>query len=165
MKEINIKDVNENFIKMIADDWYLIGAQYNGSNNMMCASWGMIGNLWNKAVMNVYVRPSRYTYELIEKAETFSCSFFDESYKKELTFCGRNSGRDVDKIKKCHFNYETIENTPVFKQAKLTIICRKIASYDIHPDQFIDQSILTNYKNNDVHRVYTGEILKVLINE
>ena len=165
MKEINIKDVNENFIKMIGDDWYLIGAINDASSNMMCASWGMIGNLWNKPVMNVYVRPSRYTYEFIEKAETFSCSFFDESYRKELTFCGRNSGRNLDKAKECAFDCETIENAPVFNQAKLTIICRKIASYDIHSSQFIDKSIQNNYKNNDYHRVYTGEILKVLINE
>ena len=165
MKEINIKDVKENLVKLIADDWFLIGAKKSDSINMMTASWGMIGNLWNKPTMNVYVRPSRYTYEFIDNADTFSCSFFDESYKKELTYCGRNSGRNVDKIKECHFDCETIENAPVYKQAKLTIICRKIASYDLHPNQFKDETILNNYKKDDFHRVYTGEILKVFINE
>ncbi len=165
MREINIKEVKENFVKLIADDWFLIGAKKDDKTNMMTASWGMIGNLWNKPVMNVYVRPSRYTYEFIDNADTFSCSFFDESYKKQLTFCGRNSGRDINKVKECNFNEEIIENAPVYKQAKLTIICRKIAKYDLNPEQFIDETIQVNYKNNDYHRVYTGEILKVLVNE
>ena len=164
MKEINIKDVKENLVKMIAHDWFLIGAKNKDSSNMMTASWGMIGNLWNKEVVNVYVRPTRYTYEFMESSDTFSCSFFDGSYRKELSLCGTKSGRDINKVKECHFDEIFIENAPVYKQAKCTIICRKIATYDLHPNQFIDESIEKHYQN-DYHRVYTGEILKVLINE
>lgn len=164
MKEVRVKDIQDNFVKLIADDWFLIGAKKGNETNMMTASWGMIGNLWNKEVVNVYVRPQRYTYEFMENCETFSCSFFDKSYKPQLNLCGTKSGRDIDKVKECNFDVEIIENTPVYKQAKLTIICRKIAVYDLNPTQFIDKSIDKNYKN-DFHRVYTGEIIKVLVNE
>ena len=164
MKEIKVRDIQENFVKLIANDWLLIGAKKENETNMMTASWGMIGNLWNKEVINVYVRPQRYTYEFMENADTFSCSFFDESYRDQLNLCGTKSGRDIDKVKECNFDLEIIENAPVYQQAKLTFICRKIAVYDLDPTQFKDESINKHYKN-DYHRVYTGEIIKVLINE
>ena len=165
MKEISIKEVKENLVKCIADDWFLIGAKKDDQTNMMTASWGMIGNLWNKEVVNVYVRPTRYTYEFIDNSDTFSCSFFDESYREQLVICGRNSGRDINKVEVCNFDEEIVENAPVYQQAKLTIICRKIASYDLNPTQFIDEMIDQKHYKNDYHRVYTGEIIKVLTNE
>lgn len=161
MEEIQAKQIDKNFIRMISEDWFLVGACKEGTHNMMCASWGMIGHLWNKNVMNVYIRPTRYTYEFIEESDTFSCSFFDESYRKELTFCGTKSGREFNKSETCHFTTTIVDNTPVFDQASYTIICRKIAQYDLDPSQFIDNSIDKHYKN-DYHRVYIGEIIKVL---
>ncbi|MGN1343921.1 MAG: flavin reductase family protein, partial [Traorella sp.] len=141
MKEIKASELNENVIKMIKEDWMLIGAKNNDTYNMMTASWGMMGCLWNKEVINVYVRPTRYTYQFMENSDTFSCSFFDESYRQQLVLCGKKTGRDIDKAKECHFTTNFIENAPVFNEAKLTIICRKIAVYDLQPSQFIDKSI------------------------
>lgn len=161
MKEIKPNEITENMITLIQKDWMLIGAGED-KFNMMTASWGMFGNLWNRPVMNVYVRPTRYTYEFMEDNETFTCSFFTEDYRSQLQLCGTKSGRDIDKAKECGFDVEFMEHAPVFKQAKLTVICRKIAQYDLKPEQFLDASIDKLYKN-DYHRVYTGEIIKVLI--
>lgn len=161
MKEINAKEINQNLIKMIGDDWFLLGACKGEDSNVMTASWGMMGYLWNKEVVNVYVRPTRHTYEFMEDTDTFSCSFFDESYRQQLRLCGTKSGRDLDKIQACNFTMTKVDNTPVFEEASLTIICRKIAVYDLDPNQFIDESIDKHY-NHDYHRVYTGEIIKVL---
>ena len=162
MKEIKATEISENMIQMIKDDWMLIGAGDNRFN-MMTASWGMFGNLWNKPVMNVYVRPQRYTYEFMENHDTFSCSFFDEGYREALRLCGTRSGRDIDKAKECGLNVSFVENAPIFEQAKCTVICRKIAVYDLDPSQFLDERIDENYPKKDYHRVYTGEIIKVLV--
>ena len=152
------KEIEKNFIDMIANDWFLVGACKDGTYNMMTASWGQIGNLWNKEVMSVYIRPTRYTYEFMENSDTFSCSFFDNN-RKELSLLGTKSGREIDKTSIFHTTF--IENTPVFDQANTTIICRKIAQYDLDSSQFIDSSIDKHY-NNDYHRVYIGEIIKVI---
>lgn len=152
------KEIEKNLIEMIANDWFLVGACKDDTYNMMTASWGQMGNLWNKEVMSIYVRPTRYTYEFIENSDTFSCSFFD-NHRKELSLIGSKSGRDIDKTN--IFNASIIENTPVFEEASLTIICKKIAQYDLDSSQFIDESIDKNYKN-DYHRVYIGEIIKII---
>ena len=54
-------------------------------------------------------------------------------------------------------------NTVDFEQAKITVVMKKLAYQDMKPDGFIDETIMNNYANNDFHRVYIGEIVKVVI--
>ena len=54
--------------KKISDDGNII----TGRPNTMTANWGGLGVLWNKNVATVYIRPSRYTKEIIDETDTFS---------------------------------------------------------------------------------------------
>jgi len=128
----------------------------------MTASWGGIGELWAKDVVFVFIRPQRYTLEFIEKNDVFSLSFFGGDYKKELTFCGRNSGRDVDKMKETNFTPVFSDGTTYFEEAETVLICKKLAVTEITPDSFIDKDIDKNYANKDYHKVFIAEIVKTL---
>ena len=55
--------------------------------------------MWGKNVAFVVIRPTRYTKEFVDAADTFSLAFLDESYRKTLNYFGTVSGRDEDKIK------------------------------------------------------------------
>ena len=58
------------------------------------------------------------------------------------------------------------EKAPYFKEAKLVLVCRKVAKGEFKPEQFIDKSIIpAQYPQNDFHYIYYGAIEKVLINE
>ena len=160
-KKILIKDLKENAISLFDDRWALLTSGDKDSYNTMTVSWGMMGELWNKDVCTVFVRPQRYTYEFLEKNELFTLSFYPEEYKKALSFCGTKSGRDYDKAKETGLVPLFTDGTTTFEQAKLTVVCKKIAYQDMSPDGFIDESIKDNYAQNDYHRVYVGEILKV----
>ncbi len=164
-KEINARELQANFIKMLSEDWALLTAGTVDSFNTMTVSWGGIGELWNKDVGFVFVRPQRYTYEFIEKNDYFSLSFFGGEFKKELGICGSKSGRDIDKMKTTGFNAVDLENAVDFEQAKITIVMKKLAYQDMKPDGFLDESIMKNYANSDFHRIYVGEIVKVLVEE
>lgn len=163
-KEINIRELKDNFVKMISNDWALLTAGKNDDFNTMTVSWGGIGELWNKDVCFVFVRPQRYTYEFIEKNDYFSLSFFGGEYKKELGICGSKSGRDIDKMAETSFIPVDLGDAVGFEQAKVNIVLKKLAYQDMKPDGFIDESIMKNYANNDFHRVYVGEIVKVMQN-
>jgi len=66
--------------------------------NPMTIGWGQFGIIWGKPIMTVMVRKSRYTHELIEKADVFTVSVPNTGeLAKELAFCGSHSGRDVNK--------------------------------------------------------------------
>lgn len=167
MKEILVKDLKENFIKTISDDWMLItaGNQKNGFNTMT-ASWGGVGALWahNKglAVTTIYIRPQRYTKEFVDKNDYYTLSFFD-GYKKELAYLGAKSGRDENKIEKVGFNPEFENSYTYFKEARLVLVCKKLYCAPIVEEGFIDKKIIDDhYPNKDYHYMYIGEIVKIL---
>lgn len=161
MREIKATEIKENAVKLIGKDWMLITSGDEKSYNTMTASWGGLGQLWNKDVCFIFVRPQRYTYEFLEKNNLFTLSFYPEEYRKALTFCGTKSGRDYDKAKETGLTPLFKDGTTTFDEAKLTLVCKKIAFQDMSPEGFIDESIKDNYAQNDYHRIYVGEILKV----
>ncbi len=163
-KEVNIRDIDKSAVKMISDEWALVTASADGVTNSMTVSWGGIGEIWGKDVVYIFIRPQRYTYELLEKTDVFSMSFFGGEYKKELTYFGRNSGRDVNKYEATGFSTVTLGSAECVEQAKVNLVCRKLAYQDIDPKGFIDESIENNY-NGDYHRVYIAEIVKTYIAE
>ena len=154
--------IDENVFKLIGSDWMLLTAGMGKSFNMMTASWGGMGVLWNKPVTYIFVRPTRYTYEFIEKNKTYSLSFFDEKYRKALNLCGTKSGRDIDKVKESGLTPVVSENGIVhFKEAKLVLECTKLYYQDIDPAHFLDPAINKLY-DNDYHRMYIGQIIKII---
>ncbi len=162
MKEINIRDIKDNLVKMISDDWALVSAADGEKWNTMTISWGGVGELWGKDVVFAFIRPQRYTKEFMDKSDYFTVSFFDDQYKDALKICGTKSGRDCDKINlaglSAQFDGEAVYPT----EARLVIKCRKIAVQKMDNAGFIDSSIESNYKSGDYHFIYVGEIEKVL---
>ena len=164
-REISIRELDCNFVKMLSEDWALLTAGKDDRFNTMTVSWGGGGELWNKDVAFLFVRPQRYTYQFIENNDYFTLSFFGVEYKNELGICGSKSGRDIDKMAEPGFLPVDFENAVGYEQAKVNVVLKKLAYQDMKPDGFIDESIMNNYANNDFHRVYVGEIVKVVAEE
>ena len=152
---------------LIGDRWMLVAAtDKNGKTNAMTASWGGMGVLWNKCVAFVFIRPQRFTKTLIDKADTLSLSFFADDERAMLTYMGRTSGRDEDKLAKQNLTYTAVDGAPVFDRAKMTLVCRKLYRQTLTKNGFFDQTVFTqNYPNGDLHDVYVVEIEKVLVGE
>ena len=62
---MTIKELKENPVKLIADDWALVSAGTSESWNTMTVSWGGVGELWGRDVVLIFIRPQRYTDEFI----------------------------------------------------------------------------------------------------
>ena len=164
MKEINIKELKENAVSLFDDRWCLITAGNEKSWNTMTASWGAMGELWNKDVCFCFIRPQRYTYEFTEREEFFTLSFFTEEYRKALAYCGRNSGRDVDKAKETGLTAKATDGSISFEEAELVLVCKKLAFQDIKPEGFVDPTIDSAcYPDKDYHRMYIGEIVRCYV--
>lgn len=161
-REISPYDL-ENAMKLIGKDWMLVSAACEEKVNTMTASWGSMGVLWGKEVCTVFIRPQRYTYEFTERADRLTLSFFDESYRNALRFCGSKSGRDYDKFKETGLSCDISAGVPIINEARLTIVCKKLYADDLKRENFIVPEPLENYKNNDFHRFYVCEIERVLI--
>lgn len=165
-RELTPQELNESAFKLIGDDWMLVTAAKGEEVNTMTASWGGFGVMWNKNVTHIVLRPQRYTKEFVDASDTFSLTFFDTKYKKDLSYLGVVSGRDEKKLNKTSLTVEFIDGTPAFKEAKLTIICRKLYSQEMDPKGFIDSTLDSkNYKNKDYHILYFAEIEKILVRD
>lgn len=165
-KEVNFRDVKENVVSLIADDWALVTAGNGEKLNTMTVSWGSVGELWGKDMATVYIRPQRYTEEFLNSNNYFTISFYPEDKKSIHGICGSKSGRDVDKVKESGLTPCFYEKAPYFEEAKLVLVCRKVAKSKFEPEQFIDSTIEDKwYPTKDFHYIYYGEIEKVLISE
>jgi flavin reductase (DIM6/NTAB) family NADH-FMN oxidoreductase RutF len=156
----------DNPFHLIDSDWMLVTAGTMRKWNTMTASWGGLGVLWNKPVAFSFIRPTRYTYEFMERASRYTLSFFAERFRKSLEFCGSNSGREIDKAKAT--GLEPVPGSAgciYFRQARLVLECRKLYYQDIDPKHFLDSRTIKFYPQRDFHRLYIGEITRVLTAE
>lgn len=164
-KEVNITDINENFIKSIGSEWMLISAGDKNNYNMMTASWGFTGVMWGFPCAIAAVRPQRYTDEFLKNGKYFTLSFYGDD-KSVHNICGSKSGRDINKTKATGltpiFDYPT--EAPYFNEARLVLVCEKIYSQTLNSNCFLKNEIPdTCYQNNDYHTMYYGKIIKALI--
>lgn len=163
LKEINPEAVHANIFQMLSKTWMLIATGTKEEYNVMTASWGGIGYLWNRRVCFCFIRPERYTYELMEKNNYFSLCFFDAVYKKALEFCGSYTGKDMKKVEKAGLKQKFSDvGTPYIEESRLVFECKKIYSQDINPALFLDPEIEKNYADRDYHKMFIGEIVHCL---
>lgn len=169
MKKTTVEALaKENAFELIGKEWMLITADNKEHCNMMTASWGGIGWLWNKPVAFVFVRPERATYPLIEENEYLTLSFLghSEAMRKVYNFCGSKSGRDYDKVKETGLTpVETEHGAIGFEEARLTIEGRKMFRTELKADEFIDKEALARWYNDQpggsLHTMYVVEIENV----
>jgi flavin reductase (DIM6/NTAB) family NADH-FMN oxidoreductase RutF len=155
-------ELNESAFKLIGKDWMLVAAGNISDYNMMTASWGSFGVLWNRPIVSVFVRPPRYTYDYMESNLFFTLCFFDYKYRNLLNLLGSKSGRDIEKMKIDELDSQSIENRSVFfDQARLVIECKKLYFNDINPANFLDSTLDGHYPKADYHRMYIGEVMNV----
>ena len=156
--------LKESVFSLIGDRWMLVAAtDKSGRTNAMTASWGGMGVLWGKKVAFVFIRPQRYTKRFVDEATKFTLSFFDDSYKNMLGYMGKVSGKDEDKIAKNGLTVTDRNGAPVFKEASLTLVCRKMYRDTLKEENLIDKSIIEKwYPQKDYHDVYVAEIVEEL---
>ncbi|HEY6011393.1 MAG TPA: flavin reductase family protein [Nitrospirota bacterium] len=164
-KTIKPEQLSDNPFKLIGKDWMLITGGAPDKFNTMTASWGGLGVLWERKVAFCFIRPTRYTYEFVERSENFTLSFFEERHRKAMTFIGTHSGRDTDKIRETGLTPVKENGFIYFKEARLVLACRKLYFQDISPERFLDPAINDMYSQKDYHRMYVGEIVKCLVKD
>ena len=167
MKKITSREiVTTDIFKKIGDEWMLIGAEKGGKMNVMTASWGGVGVLWNMDVATCYIRPTRYTKEFCDASDCFTLSFYPDEMKEGLSVCGTKSGRDCDKLKEAGFEAVIEEKAAYCKGASLVIVCEKLYAQDFEQKCFIDKTVIDKcYPKRDFHTMYVGKILYALVSD
>ncbi len=166
MKRIEVSQLTENFFDAIGKEWMLVCAGNAEGYNVMTASWGGTGWLWNKPVAFIFIRPERHTFGFTEKDDRMTLSFLGHSQEARNIYqlCGSLSGRDTDKVKTCGLTPVPLDGKGVaFGQARLTLCCRKLYADDLKPESFTDPSVNKAWygTKGGYHKMYIVEITDV----
>lgn len=143
-------------------DWALLAAGDIDDHNAMTVSWGGMGTLWGKPVVTVYVRHSRHTFGYVEKNDFFTVSFYPSAYKKALGIMGSKSGRDCDKDSEAGLSPVKAGESVSYKEAEVTLICKKLYSDDIEMKDMPDDVVREYYPTGDIHRFYIAEVVDII---
>lgn len=163
-RRIDPDKIPGNIIKMLSQDWMLITAGNETRPNMMTASWGGLGFLYNKPIAFCFINPARYTYQLMETGDTYTLTFYTEAYREALNYCGHHSGRDTDKVQASGLTLLSLPSgAPAFQEAWLIIECRKLLSQSLIPEAISDPKVKAEWTGKPMHKMYIGEILHVWI--
>jgi hypothetical protein len=175
-KKVGIEELDFNPFNLLGKDWMVlsVGNDYGGTNAMTIC-WGSFGPIWHTKedgkgpiypTVCVFVRPQRYTHELIEKHDYFALSTLAD--KKALAYLGSHSGKYSDKIRNAGLSvsYDEDTRTAFVGESDMVFICRKIYKAGLREEDFVDKKIMeNNYPNKDFHDIYIAEIVKVLVKE
>lgn len=142
--------------------WALLTAGNKEKFNTMTISWGGLGTLWGKPVATVYVKPIRYTHSFIEQSEYFTISFYEEKYRHSLGLLGSLSGKDCDKVKAAEFHPLPVGDSVTFKEACLTLLCKKIYRQDLDTAVMPRDVVQDFYETEAAHTMYIGEVIDII---
>lgn len=159
---MDLKNFNLAPLYSIDQEWALLTVGEKENFNAMTISWGGLGTLWNKPIVTVYVKPIRYTYGFMENNEYFTISFYNEQYRNDLSILGTKSGKDLDKVSLTKLTPDFLKNAISFKEANLTIICKKIYFQDLDITNVPQKEVARFYKTEPVHRMYIGEVIDII---
>ena len=158
--ELDVHALKTNVFEDLNHRWMVIGATDGERANAMTAGWGGGGVLWEENVFFIAVRPCRYTYEILENTKHCTLSFFGDEYRKELTYLGRTSGRDENKLQNSALSPIVTETDVYFSEAKLVLSGEILAKVDLTGDSLCDKTLEKFYPKKDYHRIYVFKMTR-----
>ena len=130
--------------------------------NSMVIEWGSLGVAFKKPIFTVYVKPDRYTYEVMEKSDIFTVNFIERKLMNKFAIYGTKSGKDINKEEEAGTHIKFLEKGGItFDEAVEVYVCKKMAK-SIIDEKSMDPYIKELYKNNvKVYRTQTPHVLYI----
>lgn len=165
--EIDLKEITQyrDILSLFANGAIAVAKGSEGENSLTIG-WGGLGVLWRKPTLTIYINKKRYSKKIFDNASYFSVCFFNKKYNKELgQFYGTLSGKHIDKIHNGPFTIDYYEDIPFYKESEIVIFCKKIGQSDFDINLINLENIVEWYKQDGVHTIYQGEVIKVIKSE
>lgn len=135
--------------------------------NVMTIGWGFPGIIWGRPFFIVAVRPSRYTYQLIEKTGEFTVNVPRRGMEDIVNYCGTVSGRDHDKFREKGLTPlpSMRLRSPIIEECVINYECKVAYKTQVIKEDLTPSIISACYPAGDFHTLYFGEILAVRADE
>lgn len=107
----------------------------------------------------VLVRPSRYTYSLIEETGVFTVNVPTPEMNELVKICGTRSGRDMDKLAGVETSMGQKVSCVTLDECPLVYECKVVHHNDVLPEILAPDIVSRSYPQGDFHRLYYGQIM------
>ncbi len=120
-----------------------------GKTNIITLAWATFLS-FNPPYFGISIAPPRYSYKLIKDTGEFVANFCDSEKVRDILFCGRRSGRDVDKFEKTSFTELPALKVkpPRIKECYAHLECKVVDEVTVGD-----------------HTLFVGEIVSITANE
>lgn len=137
---VSCSEIHEVFGKQIEKD------------NLFAVSWHTPLSL-NPEMYAISVSKESFSLELIKKSKCFCVNFLSFSFKEDVLFCGRNSGRHLDKFQNTRFSKEDCDNIDCIriKEASSFLECEVVEEIEVGDhvlliSKVVGKSLISNDK-------------------
>jgi len=139
-----------------------------GLPNPMTIGWGQVGIVWGCPVFTAFVRKSRFTYECLQSADSFTVNVpRPGELADKLMACGTRSGRDINKMEAFELTAEPAEivDTPIISECGLHYECKILVRSQLKTPDIVSTDVLGMYESKDLHQMVLGEIVSVYVTD
>ena len=135
--------------------------------NIITLGWMTFGYLWNEVVVSILVRPTRYSYSLLQKYPEFTLNILSDKYKKAIDFCGSKSGSFCDKFSETNLTKLKSKEISVssIAESDLVLECKLVQTNKLDRGTLSDLYRAKFYTDGNYHDIFTGVILRVNKNQ
>ncbi|MDI6805759.1 MAG: flavin reductase family protein, partial [Candidatus Bathyarchaeia archaeon] len=118
-----------------------------GKPNIITLAWAMPTSI-NPPLVAISIAPRRYSHALIEETKEFVVNIPTMEILRETLFCGRRSGRDLDKFKEAGLTPAPAKKVkpPIIKECVAHLECRLHSQFTIGD-----------------HTIFIGEIVEAYV--
>ncbi len=141
----------------------LVTGDADGKPNAMTIGWAQLGVIWDRPIMTVFVRPSRYTYGLLERVGDFTVNVPSAELSDACQYCGTASGRVEDKFARPDLTAvpSRYVTSPIVDECVLHYECEVVHKNDVVPTELDPRITAHAYRSGDFHRLYFGLVRAV----
>lgn len=168
-KSISPKEIDKNVFKLFSENHSVLTSGTENDYNSMTASWGGWGQLFEQSTAWNILGGKRYTLEYIKKNETYTVTFFEETYKDQVLFLGSKSGRNSNKMKEVKLTkIVTPSGLITYKEAMLILECKLVQVTPVKAEDFktkYGKDFISKAFNDSgaYHNLIFGEITNVWV--
>ena len=160
--EVNYLDcIRKTYEAVPSPGLLLVSVDSRNRPNAMAIGVGSVGPFLERAVFVIWVRPSRYTYELMEETGDFTVNVPATGMEEIVSYCGTVSGRDYDKFSEKNLTPvpSRYVKSPIIEECIIHYECKVIHKNDVVPETLSDWMKRDMYPRGDYHRLYFGEVV------
>ena len=166
-READYRDYLAETLRKLSDPGLLLVApgRDRGRPNAMTIGWATFGVIWGLPICVVLVRPSRYTYGLIESSQDFTVNVPTDAMAEAVAFCGTASGREHDKFQETGLTAQPSRKVraPIVAECPINFECQVVHFNDVVPANLAEQVNTSSYPRGDYHRLYYGQIVATTV--